>query len=192
MTEVPIVLAVDLDEVVFKYIDGFRNWLREQRGVIVPEGEPRTWSLMESGWFPSEEDFIKTHGEAVDDGIYERLELLPDSIKTLWDLSNSGYQLNIITSRFILPGQNQKVVKQTVQALDDNRIPYSNISFLSNKVLQAADAYIDDSPKNVANLTAADRFVIRRNMAYNQGVQAAAQADTWVEIREILRSRFGC
>lgn len=185
-----IVLGVDLDEVVYRYTSGFRNWLEYRHGFTLPPEDPKSWSLKESGWFAQEEDFAKFHGQAVNEGLYEQLETLPQARETLWELSDAGYQLNIITSRFVNPGQHQRVVAQTVKALDRDRIPYSNLSFLGNKVLQQADAYLDDSPKNIKGLKEAGREVIIFTMAYNKALEGR-RADTWGEARAHLRDLFG-
>lgn len=189
MTVRDVVLGVDLDECVFKYIEGLREFM-QVGGVVPPSGEPSSYNMAEAGWFASREAFCKAHGEAVEEGLYTRLSLIEGARDTLWDLSDSGYQINIITSRFVNPGQHQKVVSQTVQALEENRIPYSNLSFLDNKVLQHADAYIDDSPSNVAALVEAGRFVIRKEMAYNVS-SPGVSATSWSEIRTILFDKFG-
>lgn len=189
MTVRDTILGVDLDEVVFQYIEGLRKVLHT-KGVVPPSGEPVSYNMSSAGWFSSREDFCKAHGEAVDEGLYTSLELIPGAREKLWELSSAGYQINIITSRFVNPGQHRKVVSQTVEALETHRIPYSNISFLDNKVLQYADAYIDDSPTNLEGLTASGRFVIRKEMAYNVD-SPGVRATSWEEIRSILREKFG-
>lgn len=189
MTVRDTVLGVDLDEVVFRYIEGLRQVLHTS-GVVPPSGEPKSYNMSEAGWFTSREEFCKAHGEAVEDGLYLKLDLIEGASEKLWDLSDSGYQITIITSRFVNPGQHQKVVSQTVEALEKSRIPYSNISFLDNKVLQFADAYIDDSPTNLQGLSEAGRLVIRKEMAYNLD-SPGIRATSWSEIREILRENFG-
>lgn len=186
-----IVLGVDLDEVVFGYISGFRDWLRESLDLDIPEQTPDTWSLCDSGWFATEEEFHRIHGEAVNAGLYENLKVLSGAKKHLRQLSMSGYDINIITSRFVNPGQHKRVVSQTVAALDANHIPYNNLAFLSNKTLMLADAYIDDSPNNIKRLHDAGRFVIAFDMPYNQGLQASARATNWDEVRAILTEKFG-
>lgn len=185
-----IVLAVDLDEVVFKYCEGLRAW-QVSHGFEVPDAEPVSWSFVESGWFDSEDDFKHAHAAAVDSGMYANLNVYEGAVGNLWDLSKSGYQINIITSRFVMPGQHKRAVTDTVAALDANRIPYSNISFLSDKGLQYADAYIDDGPINVERLMKMDRFVICRSMPYNMHVESSARSSSWAETREILREKFG-
>lgn len=189
MSDRKIVLGVDLDEVVYKYLEGLRS-LMAADGLVAPEGEPLSYSMHGSGWFPTPEDYVKYHGAQVDAGLYEKLELHEGASETLWDLSDSGYKLNIITSRFVLPGQHEKVVKQTVRTLDRDSIPYSNLSFLSSKADQYADAYIDDSPTNLESLTGTGRLVIRRVMKYNE-LSPGVPASSWKEIREVLRSHFG-
>lgn len=184
-----IILGVDLDEVVYKYIEGLRRRMISN-GLFPPEGETAYYSMTASGWFISDEEYFSFHGQQVEEGLYEDLELHEGASETLHDLSESGYRLNIITSRFVNPGQHQRVVAQTVASLDRDQIPYSNISFLAQKVNQYADAYIDDSPGNIASLTAAGRLVIKRNMLYNVD-SPGIPAGSWEEIREILRRTFG-
>lgn len=185
----PIVLGVDLDEVVFGYLEGLRA-RASSLGFSLPRENPRSWCFFESGWFPSREDFVTFHQEAVAHGLYEDLKPLPGAQKTLWDLSSSGYQINIITSRFVVPGQHQEVVRQTAAALDAHHIPYNNLSFLADKVLQHADAYLDDGPRNISALTEAGRPVIAFSMPYNEGIPSFARVTSWSEAREILRNRF--
>lgn len=189
MAERDIVLGVDLDEVVFNYL-GFVREKLVAAGRQLPDGPPNSWSLPDAGWFKDDADFFKFHGNLVEEGLYDKLELLPGAHETLWDLSNSGYMLNVITSLFVNPGQHQKVCKQTVVALDANGIPYNNLSFLNKKALQFADAYVDDSPKNIESLHEAGRFVIRKEMLYNLS-SPGVRATSWEEIREILREKFG-
>lgn len=190
MNEEKIVLGVDLDEVVFKYNEGLREYLYEDLGIIVPDEEPSHYDFVKAGWFDTFDDFRKYHGYAVDTGLYARLDVYEDSVETLRDLVKNGYVINIITSRFVNPGQHRKVVQDTVEALDANRIPYNNISFMDNKALQRADAFIDDAPHNIENLSKINQFVIRQVRPHNVDC-GGVPAKNWREIREILRDKFG-
>jgi 5'(3')-deoxyribonucleotidase len=190
MSNREIVLGVDLDEVVFRYCDGLRQRI-EAAGSTVPEGDPQFYSMTKSGWFDTDEDFFSFHGKCVDEGLYSQLELIPGARETLWELSDAGYKINIITSRFVLPGQHAKVCTQTVQALDTNDIPYSNISFLDDKVLMRADAFIDDSPKNIEGLLDHGQYVLRMKMRYNVDC-GGEPVENWTQIRQVLKNRFNC
>lgn len=185
-----IVLAIDLDECCFDYIGGFRTWLREKHNIIVPDGSPNSWDMVESGWFASEEDFRRYHEEAVSEGLYRNLSLLPGTRRVLWDLVRSGYESNIITSRFVVNQQHLIVVRDTAYAIEENELPYSNIMFQKNKFRFLADAYIDDGPHNLEALIAHKRFVVKVNQGYNTHIEAP-NANHWDEVREILRDRFG-
>lgn len=185
-----ISLAVDLDEVVFAYIDGFREFLAS-RGITVPEEFPKIFSMDKAGWFKTIEEYRKTHGIAVDEGIYATLTPFEDASKILHELIKAGYEVNLVTSRFVNNKQHQKVLKQTSEALDMHDIPYSNIMFLSNKTRFLADTYIDDAPHNLEPLRDAGRHVIARTWAYNEYVEGVDRASNWTEIREILRNRYG-
>lgn len=188
--EKKIVLAVDLDEVVFGYLNGLRNFMKTQ-GLVAPIEEPSVFAMDKSGWFETIEEFFKVHGEAVDDGIYKKLKPFEGASENINDLRKSGYEINIVTSRFINKGQHNSVLTQTADALDKFKIPYSNIMFLSDKTRFIADSYIDDGPHNLIPLRDAGRHVIAYSWRYNADVEGIDRGNNWDEIREILRNRYG-
>jgi len=187
--EEKVVLAIDLDEVCFDYLGALRLLLTEL-GYVIPEGQASSWSLVESGWVKTEDEFLKHHSEAVKNGLYKKLELLPGAHEMLWDLERSGYQNDFITSRFVVNRQHQLVVQQTAEALDFHDLPYSNLMFQKTKNRFIADAYVDDGPHNIEPLRADGRFAIKINQLYNASIEGP-NADDWWQAREILRERFG-
>lgn len=184
-----IVLAVDLDEVCFDYLGELRTVLTKL-GYTIPAGQASSWSLVQSGWVKTEEEFKKHHSEAVANGLYKRLRLLPGAHEMLWELVRAGYEINIITSRFVVKKQHQLVVNQTAEALDFHDLPYSNLMFQKTKNRFLADAYLDDGPHNIEPLRADGRFVIKINQLYNAEIEKPA-ADDWWGARAILQERFG-
>lgn len=184
-----VIIGCDLDEVVFPYAESLRTKMLEA-GLNPPDGDPVSYNMSESGWFDSITHFREFHGGEVDKGLYAGLVPFDDASETLRELVHSGYTNSIITSRFVNPGQHQKVVAQTVASLDDGRIPYSSLSFSDNKVLTLADVYIDDAPHNLIALYNAGRVVIRKRMRYNEDCPGFP-VDNWGEIREALQEIFG-
>lgn len=184
-----IALGVDLDEVVFRYLRGIRGAAALQ-GKSLPKNDPEQFSLTKSGWFDSDEEFKRIHGRAVGAGLYAGLEVYKNASPVLHDLARSGYEINIITSRFVNPGQHEIVVRDTARALEVNDIPYSNLSFLSNKTKSLMDAYIDDAPHNLEPLIALDRYTVTFDQTYNKHIPGA-RASNWKELREVLRAKFG-
>lgn len=184
-----IALGVDLDEVVFKYLRGLRQF-SGRNGSPLPMIDPEHFSLTKSGWFTSDEDFKRVHGKAVDEGLYAGLEMNDGASDVLHDLINSGYEVNLLTSRFVNPGQHERVVSDTARSLEINDIPYSSLSFVSNKTRSLQDGYLDDAPHNLEPLIALDRFTVTFDQTYNQHVPGA-RAYNWLHLREVLREKFG-
>lgn len=184
-----IALAVDLDEVCFGYLPAFRKALAEQ-GIEVPEDEPASFSLVTAGWFSKVDGYFEAHSQAVIAGIYEAQEMLEGASETLWELHRAGYEINIVTSRFVVARQHELVVTQTAKALDAADIPYSNLMFLKDKTRFLADAYIDDGPHNIEPLYKLGRFTVCMETNYN-GSSPGARAKDWRETREVLREHFG-
>lgn len=184
-----IVLAVDLDEVCFDYLGGLREVL-QALGYTIPAGQTSSWSLVESGWVKTEDDFKKHHSAAVEEGLYTKLKILPGAREMLWELVRAGYEINFITSRFVVNKQHQIIVQQTAEALDFHDLPYSNLMFQKQKNRFIADAYLDDGPHNIEALRADGRFVIKINQLYNIAL-AKPDADNWWHARNVLKQHFG-
>lgn len=187
--EEKIILAVDLDEVCFDYLGGLRKVL-EAQGYTIPVGQAKSWSLVESGWVKSEEEFKLRHSEAVSDGLYKRLQLLPGVHKNLWELADADYEINFITSRFVVNKQHKIVVQETAEALDFHNLPYSNLMFQRRKNRFIADAYLDDGPHNIEPLREDGHFVIKVNQPYNLKL-AKPDANNWWHARNVLKQHFG-
>lgn len=187
--ETKITLAVDLDEVCFDYLGELRSILIDI-GYKLPEGQATSWSLVESGWVKTNEEFTQLHAKAVQGGLYKRLKLLPGAHEMLWELVKAGYEINFITSRFVVNKQHQIVVQQTAEALDLHDLPYSNLLFLKEKTRFLADGYIDDGPHNITPLREADRFVIKINQPYNTEL-SKPEAKNWWNARNVLKAQFG-
>lgn len=184
-----IVLAVDLDETVFSYIGELKKFVQDKYDRTL-QGQLQTYALDQEGWFDSRDEFLKIHGEAVEDGIYSRLTPYDNASEVLWDLARSGYQVNYVTARFVNTGQHAKVVTDTAQSLETNSLPHSNLLFLHQKTNFMADAYIDDAAHNIEVLQNLDRNTIIFDQEYNQEL-TGARATNWLEVREILRNQFG-
>lgn len=184
-----IALGIDLDECVFFYLRGLRH-ASGRNGAALPLIDPEHFSLTKSGWFTSDDDFKRVHGKAVDEGLYANLEVAPFASAVLHDLNKSGYEINLLTSRFVNPGQHEIVVADTARSLEANDIPYSSLSFVSDKTRSLMDGYLDDAPHNLEPLIALDRYTITFNQTYNQHVPGA-RANDWLHVREILRAKFG-
>lgn len=184
------IIGLDLDEVSVGYMSGLRTAAAAALNVD-PESliEPFSYSLYESGWFESEDQFREIHGQAVEDGLYAKLEMLEGASEALWDLSNAGFHIHVITSRFVNHGQNARVLADTANSLDRLRIPYRDISFIKDKRRVLADIYIDDSPSNIKLLREAGRHVLTFDTLYNRSI-TGPRAYNWTEAKAYIEENF--
>ena len=179
-------LGLDLDQVVFDYVGGLREFCKKV-GKVVPDEEPKSFQLHDCGWFASRKEFVRFHGWAVEEGLYENLELIPGAFESLWRLSDDGVIIDVVTSRFVVPGQHEKVVEQTAKALERNRIPFSNACFLTDKTLYRADLNIDDGPHNIIALENSGMPVITMATSYNEGI-GKIRAANWEEAEKLIQN----
>ena len=187
-------LGIDLDECVFRYFDALRPYAAEALGVDAADIDtafpiPRSYSLVESGWFKSDEQFYEIHGLAVEQGLYRNLAMIEGASDTLWRLNDEGFHLHIITSRFVNHKQHFTVVTDTAFSLDKDNIPFRGITFDGYKTEHNADVYLDDSPKNIFNLRAAGKQVIIFDAPYNQDIEGARVHD-WDEAYAMITEMF--
>lgn len=184
-TDSSFVFGVDLDGVCADYTLGFREIVAERRGVE-PESLPleRSWSFAE--WNLSPDEFAAMHRYAVAERhIFRTLPAFDEVSETLWRLSDAGIWIRIITHRLYVNWGHAAAVADTVQWLDDAKIPYRDICFLGQKPQVEADCYIDDAPHNVEALRATGNPCIVFDQPYNRDLDGP-RASTWEEVEELV------
>ena len=62
--------------------------------------------------------------------------------------------------------------RQTIRWLDKHGVPYRDLCFMGQKDQVGADAYIDDSPDNIAGLRAAGHYAICFANSANKEIEA--------------------
>lgn len=183
------VLGVDLDGVCADYFTGFRRSVSTIWGV--PEESLTsdvTWDFAE--WGLDEEQFIELHRLAVQEHrLFLDLPAIDGASESLWRLSDAGVWIRVVTHRLVVNWDHRTIVSDTVQWLDENRIPYRDICFLGRKPEVQADIYIDDAPHNVEALRAAGNTVIVFDQPYNRHLDGL-RAHNWRQVEEIVAERM--
>lgn len=182
------VLGLDLDGVVLGYEDGARNDFAASKNLPRSAFGPMThYSTIESGWpLKDEEEFRTLHAQAVENGLYEKLEPLPGAVEAIQRLARDGYKIHVITSRFVRPGQHAEVVRQTMLSLDKIGVPVKSITFTADKAQINADVYIDDAPYNIESLRNHNKKVVVYGQAYNK--EYDNRATNWDEAEAMIRA----
>lgn len=191
----PFVLGLDLDNATLDYTGGFRRFVSEKTGTP-PEQlpAPKNWSYVQSGWpLRDEKHFLETHTEAVRAGMFRDLEAYAGASEALWDLSNKGVYIRIVTHRLATNFNHQTAAADTLYSLDTANIPFRDICFVANKVEVAANCWLDDAPHNVTALREAGNTVIVADFdpeaTYNRHLDGLRATD-WTQVHTLVLERF--
>ena len=181
------VLGVDLDGVCGDYIGSFRRIVAERKGVPLESLTTQvSWGCTEWG-IRSEEEFDELHRHAVlERGLLRHMDLIPGAAEALWRLSDAGVWIRIVTHRLYVNWGHAVAAGDTVEWLDEARIPYRDLCFIAAKSSVNADAFVEDAPHNVEDLRAGGNTVIVFDAPYNRHLPAP-RAAAWSEVEELVR-----
>jgi len=196
----PFVLGVDLDGVCADYDNAMRdhvsNLLRVERSSIPVTSD---WSLVKSGWpMRDEEHFFELHQAAVKKRMFATMDPIPGASDALWELSDLGVRVRIITFRLIVNGTHSTVCQDTVDFLNQKRsdgrhlIPYRDICFLKDKsALGDVDLLIDDAPHNIEAVRSAhgEERAMVFDQPYNKMV-GGLRAESWDDVVAEVKRRI--
>lgn len=180
-------LGLDLDGVCGDYTGEFRHFVARYLGVHPDTLPPqRAWDFVNAGWgIASGEDFLRLHGDAVRDGLFRSMPPMPGVSAALWELSDAGVDIRIITHRLVVKNLHGITAADTVTWLDRHHIPYRDLCFVARKSQVDADIYVDDAPHNVLALRAASCQVIVFDAPYNRDLPGPRAAD-WDHAKELI------
>ena len=180
-----LILGVDLDGVCGDYTAAFRPLVAQELNVSessLPEG--RSWDFSE--WGLSVDQYQYLHHKAVEDHrMFRSMPVFENTSEVLWRLSDAGVWIRIITHRLYVNWGHAVAVTDTVEWLDQARIPYRDICFLGEKPEVEADIYIEDAPHNVSALRNSGNSVIVFDAPYNQGLEGP-RATNWLNCEQII------
>lgn len=187
-TDDGLVLGVDLDGVCADYEGAFREAVVRQHGRDPADLPPQTVLDQFGEWGLDEESFAEVHRRAVvEEGLFRRMRAVPGASSALWELSDAGVWIRIITHRLCVNWAHETTAADTAAWLDDQRIPYRDLCFIGAKPDVGADIYVEDSPANVLALREAGRHTIVFDQPYNRGLPGP-RATGWPQVTEqVLR-----
>jgi 5'-nucleotidase len=188
-----LVLGVDLDGVCAVYEDAFRRSVARQLGREPEELPPQRVLDQFSEWGLRPDEFAELHRTAVvEDRMFRTMAPMPGVSDALWELSDLGVWIRIITHRLCVNWAHETTAADTAAWLDEHRIPYRDLCFIGAKPDVGADVYVEDSPTNVTGLRAAGRDTIVFDQLYNRhlpGPRAHDWAEVVAYVRELLDAR---
>jgi 5'(3')-deoxyribonucleotidase len=184
------VLGVDLDGVCADFYTAMRPVVADWLGVA-DESLIDDFSYGLAEWGVRDIKHYKSiHRHAVTQRrLFLEMRQVPGAGPALRRLSDDGVHVRVITHRLFIPHFHQEAVRQTVEWLDREGIPYWDLCFVKDKVEVGADLYVEDSPDNVEALALMDKPVIVFSNATNRYLDASLRADTWDEVERLVRDQ---
>ena len=196
------VLCVDLD--------GCCAWYEQAIKIVVARElgrDPDTMSLQDDWQFEKLDwgiadraQFLELHTMAVAEGMFRTMPEIPGASDALWELSDEGVHIRIVTHRFVHHWAHDQVATDTTAWLQEKRpdgrprIPYRDLCFLGQKSDVAGDVIIEDAPHNIEALWAARDHgkpapqPIVFDQAYNRHV-AGPRAYNWDDVKALVRAK---
>jgi 5'(3')-deoxyribonucleotidase len=183
------VLGVDLDGVCGDYTQAFRTVVAAERGIDPDQlAEQRSWDFEE--WGLSGDEFQRLHRVAVlEHRMFRTMPVMPGAADALWQLSDAGVWIRLITHRLYVNWGHAVVLEDTAAWLDTAGIPYRDICFLGQKPQVEANVYLDDAPHNIEALRAAGNEAIVFDQPYNRQISGPRAAD-WPEVAHQVLERM--
>jgi len=179
------VLGVDLDGVCVDFYGGIRPKAAEWLGVpeeelsVSPTYGLGEWNLERRG------DYSEFHRHLLDEGFFRHAPEIPGAAAALKRISGMGVRIRIITHRLFISGGHREAAGQTVDWLDDHRIPYWDLCLVADKPAVDADLYIEDTPKNVVALRSLRNPTIIFTNSTNRELPGA-RADSWADVERLV------
>jgi len=178
-------IGVDLDGVVANFTKDWTKYYEEEFGKKILEDDITSWGLSEPlTHFKEDVDFWKWAKDINGSSIFRNLEVYEDSVETLNELSKSGHEIVILSSK---PWWS---IHDTLMWLGENKIPTKEIHFIEDKWTVDCEVYIDDAPYQLENFkeNAPEKKIIRYVRSYNRPVDGVFDIYNWSELIPLLNS----
>jgi len=183
------VFGVDLDGVVADFIRGLKPVAAEWLGVSamtltndVSYGF-KEWNIGDDVAYSDLHRFALKERD-----LFAALPLIEGAAPALRRLSGRGIRIRIITHRLYIPWFHRQAVVQTLEWLEKYGIPYWDLCFMAAKSSVDADAYVEDSPKNIESLRAAGKDVIVFQNSTNRDIEPPF-ATSWLQVESWVLER---
>lgn len=146
-------IGVDIDEVMYDFVDSLRRWL------ILNGHQPHYTRISDKwgffvDWGLTEAEFAHACHTGVDAGIIFRTgDPAPGTALALTRLLAAGHRIHLVTARAF--GEPGKCEESTRAWLAEHGIPYTTLTFSADKTVRHTDLFIDDHVLNYKALVAA-------------------------------------
>jgi hypothetical protein len=180
-----LVVGIDLDGCVYRFVDAMREFAHRVDGVpLHTMGEARSWDAMTVQWGWSAQEFTDRYRRALHQGeLFWRGAAYPGALETLAALSASEHRVEVVTARVIDERDRELVHAATMHWLDAAGVHVDALHLRVDKQHVELDCAIDDAPHNVASLEAAGREAWLLDRPWNRDARSHRRVHTWAQFR---------
>lgn len=184
------VLLVDMDDVLNEFRGYFTKWLKERKGVIVPDDSTEYYSSKEvkaAGLLPE-----AVFQEFIEERKLRHITRNREMIDVLNRLHDEGYWIQIITAR---PSDNLLCLYDTYFWLEHAGLKFHHLDFSPEKFrwLVQKDFYdadgvvcaIDDSAKHASEYAKHGVKVLSPEMSYNQELKKVSDVTMYTDVNSV-------
>jgi 5'(3')-deoxyribonucleotidase len=184
-----VVIGVDLDGVCADFYGRMREiaaeWFERPLSSLTTDV---TYGLKEWG-IETNDQYSSLHRFAVTQrNLFSTVAMIQGARRVLRKLSDEGYRIRIITHRLFILYFHEMAVRQTIEWLDANGIPYWDLCFMKEKDQVGADIYVEDSPDNLEGLRKSGHYAICFANSTNRAI-GAPRAENWDEVYKMIKSK---
>lgn len=166
------VLGLDLDNTAAQYNEGLRTHMIANYGYRMKDfPEPYNYNFTKTGWpFTSYEEYLATHKEAVEAGLFRSLRPMSGVVEAVKVLRSEGVHVAVVTHRLLHDFTYHLVASDTVHWLDRVGLRFDSIAFSGRKSEIRSHSYVEDAPSNIDAIRASGMKVFAFDKLYNRDV----------------------
>lgn len=181
-------IGVDIDDVLFPWFDKAHDAC--VRAGVTNGITPSQWQCwMDYGC--TEDQWLEVMRVATLDGSLYTGDAYPGAADALRSLRDAGHSIHLVTARgFFQHGD--LIRKHTVEWLEVADIPHDSLTFSKDKTLVRTDVFVDDSWRNVEQLTAAGVHTWLVDAPHNHTVTYPHRVPDVVEFARIILEEYAC
>ncbi len=194
------VILVDLDGVVYGWVEHMAMLFATTTltNYSAPElmNLHRSWEVWED-WDIPKGEFNHYWDHWIREGIMysglfgdRRIEPILGAREGMWKLSDNGWHIHIVTSRFDRSGLHEEAAMSTVAWLADTGIPYDSLTFTADKHNIMGEVIVDDRAHNLINHPAPIHYLYpaqhNQSLTSNEEYVILDYDSPWGDLTDIL------
>lgn len=189
-------LGLDLDGVIYDFVDEFHDYIAEIKGWNPDElKNPTHWAFYRDWGMTDEEYYVELGKAAINSKVFLNGSIYDQALESIVKLKDMGFEIVIITARQLSNNpEHMHVIRKNTEAwLEKNNVPFDELVIDNDKTRHSLNILIDDNTANV------EAMAMRGNDAYifdrpwNRETDLFPRVTSWPDLvreMEIVQKRL--